>query len=311
MKSLVPFQGRHANAPYFEGWYFKITDPESGSVFALIPGVSLGQQGADSHSFIQYIDGTSGKSGYCRFPLDAFKTQDHPFRIEIAGNVFSLEEMKIDLKDDHIHADLLFSGITPWEGSLFAPGAMGPFAYIPGMECNHHVVSFHHSVSGILNWGKKKNVYRDARGYIEKDWGHSFPSAWIWMQCNGFQEKDVSLMVSIATVPWMFSSFKGFIIILHCKGKRFDFATWNFSSIKRLEISESQVLIEVRNPRQTLHILASRKRSGTLQAPVMGKMVRPISESVSSEVEIRLFEGTNSLFHGRGFQAGLEVVGSV
>ncbi len=45
------------------------------------------------------------------------------------------------------------------------------------------------------------------RGYIEKDWGTSFPSAWIWMQCNTFDTPDTSFMLSYARIPWMGSHF--------------------------------------------------------------------------------------------------------
>ncbi|MCK7537696.1 MAG: tocopherol cyclase family protein [Marinilabiliales bacterium] len=34
--------------------------------------------------------------------------------------------------------------------------------------------------------------FSGGRGYIEKDWGHSFPSAYVWMQSNHFQLARIS-----------------------------------------------------------------------------------------------------------------------
>ena len=66
MKFFTPaaFQGSLKKKSYFEGWYIKSTNPQTGKTLALIPGVSLGE---DSHGFIQIIDSSEHKTGYIRF----------------------------------------------------------------------------------------------------------------------------------------------------------------------------------------------------------------------------------------------------
>ena len=53
--------------------------------------------------------------------------------------------------------------------------------------------------------------FSNGTGYIEKDWGISFPSSYIWAQANDFSNKHCSLFISIANIPYSIFLFKGFI----------------------------------------------------------------------------------------------------
>lgn len=74
-----------------------------------------------------------------------------------------------------------------------SPGVMGPFRFAPFMECYHGVLSLDHSVDGTLEVDGERISYEGGRGYTEKDWGRSFPSAWVWVQSNDFGRTGVSL----------------------------------------------------------------------------------------------------------------------
>ena len=65
---------------------------------------------------------------------------------------------------------------------------MGWYSFVPFMECKHGIVSVNHDLSGILNVNDEVLISDGGKGYIEKDWGTSFPEAWIWMQSNNFQK---------------------------------------------------------------------------------------------------------------------------
>ena len=53
-------------------------------------------------------------------------------------------------------------------------------------------------------------TFKQDYGYIEKDWGHSFPEKYIWSQANHFPKKQASLMVSVLTILLLTTSFVGF-----------------------------------------------------------------------------------------------------
>jgi hypothetical protein len=69
------------------------------------------------------------------------------------------------------------------------------------MECYHGVLSFDHKISGSLTINEIEVNFDDGKGYLEKDWGTSIPSSWIWMQTNQFQGDVASLFGSVAKIP--------------------------------------------------------------------------------------------------------------
>lgn len=88
------FQGNKKSKKYFEGWYFKVVANNGEYRFAFIPGISLGD---DKHSFIQVVDGETGKTAYYRFPIDSFFFSSSRFAIKIGKNFFSADSFNVDL----------------------------------------------------------------------------------------------------------------------------------------------------------------------------------------------------------------------
>ena len=59
---------------------------------------------------------------------------------------------------------------------------MGPFSYIPGMECRHAVYSMKHTVNGEIRVNEQIIRFKNDMGYMEGDSGTSFPDRYIWTQ---------------------------------------------------------------------------------------------------------------------------------
>lgn len=79
---------------------------------------------------------------------------------------------------------------------------MGPFSYVPFMECNHVILSMKNNANGHININDNMLNFDNGIGYIEKDWGCSFPKKYIWCQGNNFQNPTTSFMLSIADIPF-------------------------------------------------------------------------------------------------------------
>ena len=67
----------------------------------------------------------------------------------------------------------------------------------------HGVLGFDHAIQGVLAIDDQAVDFSGGRGYIEKDWGQSFPEAWVWFQTNHFERAGVYLTASVANIPWM------------------------------------------------------------------------------------------------------------
>ncbi len=312
MKIFKPevFQGKLTADRYFEGWYFKCVDSYGAEAVSIIPGISMA--GEKSHSFIQFFDRSAGTAFYFRYDRNDFFASENEFDVRIGKNRFSLSgaELDIDAEGKRIRAELKFEGIHPWPVKLFSPGVMGWYRYVPKMECYHGVLSFNHAISGTIEVNGIRRDFSGGKGYCEKDWGTSMPAAWIWMQSNHFEEKEASIFLSVAKIPWMGGWFPGFIAGFYLKGKIYRFATYTGAALKRLEVYPDKVIIAIEGSGLVLEIEAQRAEGVELPAPVFGEMKVMIKEALSSSVKLSLkTKAGNKIFEGSGGNAGLEVVG--
>ena len=306
------YQGKRKARNYFEGWYYKHVDAPGKQIWSIIFGISFSE---DSHSFIQVIEGKTGKTEYFRFKKEKFSFEKKKLGITIAENSITGQSITLDLKGKlfQIQGTLHYQNTSSFPQKILSPGIMGWYTYAPFMECYHGVVSMNHTLQGMLTINNTEIDFSGGKGYIEKDWGRSMPSDWIWLQCNHFEEDpEMSMMVSIARIPWLTGHFPGFLSFIQHKGKVWRFATYKNTKIASLEINDSHVEFVLENKNAMLWVEVKRAGSGDLKAPVQGKMDRKIAESLDASVEIILSEKNgNILFQGKGKHAGLEVVGDV
>ncbi|HSV91884.1 MAG TPA: tocopherol cyclase family protein, partial [Desulfobacterales bacterium] len=295
---------------YFEGWYFKHVAARGGAAFAFIPGVSLSPTG--STAFVQMIDGATGATRWFPYPLEAFSCSLDEFGVSVGENRFSLEGIDVRLRDaqGEVEAHLAYTGITPLPFSIGSPNIMGPYAYVPFMECYHGVGSLDHAVTGEVRNGDRCFDFDGGRGYLEKDWGRSMPLAWIWAQVNGFAGPGSCLLFSLARIPWLGRTFPGFFALLAEGGRIHRFATYTGARVASARLDGRDLHVEIRDRSRVLRLHAERSHEGTLLAPVDGAMERRIAESIDARIRVRLeTAGGRMLFEGAGGNAGLEIVG--
>ncbi|MDP3177681.1 MAG: tocopherol cyclase family protein [Spirochaetaceae bacterium] len=148
------------------------------------------------------------------------------------------------------------------------------------------------------------------RGYAEKDWGSSMPESWIWTQSNNFAHAGDSFMLSVARVPWLGSSFTGFICVGSLGGAELREATYTGARLSKLVISERLVSLAIDRATDHIEVQVERSRGGSLRAPLRGELSRRISESVDAALRVRWIKAGALIFEGRAMKAGLEVVGN-
>ena len=304
------FQGWGKTKNYFEGWYFKVVNADATKAFAFIPGIAMDAAG-NKHSFIQVLDGKKQTAGYHRFAADDFYSLPKNFRVSIQNNSFT--ESAIQLRLPGLTGELQFTGNIPWPKPWYSPGIMGPYAFVPFMECYHGIVSMDHRVDGMIIVNGEPVDFTNGRGYIEKDWGRSFPSAYFWMQSNHFSLPGISLKCSVAKIPWVRSSFVGFIAGIWLHNRLIKFTTYNQSKLLTSFADEKKVKIVLENKQYRLEILAHRDTATELASPIRGFMEGRIEESMTSAIEVLLTDNKTKeiLLNDTGKNAGLEVAGKI
>ena len=306
------FQGSLSGRRYFEGWYFKNVSVNRDMVYSFIPGIALNRK--IPHTFIQVINGLTGKTHYIEYPLSAFSFSRKEFRVQVGASVFTRDGIQLDIDSDglKIAGQLVYSGNVKYPSSLFSPGIMGWYSFVPFMECKHAVVSVTHRIDGGLVINGDFLDFSGGKGYIEKDWGKSFPESWIWLQSNHFLHSDASMMISIAKIPWLGSFFTGFLGFLYYNETFYPFSTYLNSEISMLQRDDKRLCIEICGKDFTLQVSAAIRQSGLLRAPKSGEMNRHIKESIDSELEVNLISNKGTtIYKDHAVRAGLEVIDSI
>ena len=305
------FHGLNKKPPFFEGWYYKLVSADEEHKLAIIPGVILGQ---DAHAFVQVLDGVDGTAAYVNFPLQDFHGDAERFSVKIGANQFDGQHLKVNLDDPEcqLSGEIQLGPFNPWPVTWLLPGVMGWFAWVPGMECYHGVLSFDHSLQGKQILNGKEMDFNGGRGYMEKDWGKNFPAAWVWLQSNHFQNQRACITASVALIPWMGATFKGSIVGFWLEGKLHRFTTYLKSKIEALDVSDTQVDWVLRNRSHRLRLNAYRAEGAALRGPTHLDMGKRVIETLNASIHVRLetLQG-EVLFDSTGENAGLEVVGDL
>lgn len=264
----------------FEGWYYK--HQKGGKMVAFIPGRAKGD------AFVQMLT----PAGSRMFEVENFAVRGDT--VEAGGCTFSPLGCSVALPG--VYGELSYGPITPLKSDI-----MGPFRFLP-MECRHGVVSMAHTIRGSITADGVRQDFDGGTGYIEKDSGTSFPSAYLWLQCGDFSQ-PCSLMLSLARIPFCGISFRGCICAVVYRGREYRFATYN--GVKILEASPHRVCLARGGLLLDVGIQPS-NGGHPLLSPEKGNMSGVIRESGNAAVRARLFDRGEPVFDLKSCRAVYE-----
>lgn len=208
------------------------------------------------------------------FPIRQFRMNKAKGIMQIGENIFSRQGIRLNLEGRRKVKGILRFG--PFRVPAY--DIMGPFRFVPGMECIHAVYSMEHSVNGDLEVNGQRLKFCNGQGYMEGDSGRSFPKKYIWTQ-HFFDEGSV--MLAAASIPFMGLCFTGTTGILLRNGKEYRFATYLGASVRKMEAGE----VLIRQGKYMLRVRLPESRGNVLKAPSNGKMSRRIQEEIACRAE--------------------------
>lgn len=280
---------------YFEGWYFKHQFGKE--MIAFIPGISKDLYG-NKIAFIQII--TNQKSYYVPYSYNDCHIDRKRCYIRIDNNIFTKKGIKIDIKKE----GLWIKGIIKYgDFQKIKYDIMGPFALLPFMECNHEVLSMKHYLKGNMNINNKDISKMWGIGYVEKDWGCSFPNSYIWTQCNIFSQVPLNIMASVAEIPLLGRRFLGSICVIQYKKKEYRIAT--YLGAKVIKMKNGFLLTQ---GRYKFYVSLLKSNPQHLYAPNKGAMERGIREHPVCKVRYILTSKEIVIFDEISSYASFELV---
>ncbi len=177
---------------------------------------------------------------------------------------------------------------------------MGPFSRLP-MQCSHEVISMRHEVNGSFCIRGKTIDLQGATGYIEGDYGRSFPKEYLWLQCNDF-DTNLSIMVSIAHIPFLGFHFTGCICAITYGNKEYRLATYR--GVRIVDKSPNRIVLVQGKYRLIVHITPT--ASHALRSPNKGQMIGTIRESNNCKAEFSFTWKGRQLFHAKSNNCSYE-----
>lgn len=275
---------------YFCGWYFKCQS--ASQTLAVIPAVHTSREGRSAS--VQLLTDT-GAWNLC-FPYEVYRAQKRDLRIRVGENTFGEDGVSLNLTAPGLTAvgTLRFGPLTPIRYDI-----MGPFRFVPFMECRHSVVSMRHTVNGEVCVNGEEYRFSDAVGYIEGDRGHSFPRVYAWTQCCF---DGGSLMLSVAEIPVSPFHFTGIIGVIMWQGKEYRLATYLGAKVAKIENGE----VTVRQGDMVFTAALIEKHPHPLFAPTGGVMSRIIHESAACRAAYRFEKNGQTLFSFESEYASFE-----
>lgn len=292
--SQLRFRKTSSKKPYFEGFYFKLIT-EDQLMLILIAGISISK--SSEYAFIQVISNKHKKNKIFKFPIEVVSNRKGNDGFLIANNQFNSKNIQVNLED--LMIDITLKRKVEWKRSLVNPNIMGFLSFIPMVQCKHDILIIDSEIEGVLK--TKNNVFRfkKGKGYIEKNWGRSFPKNYLWIHANQFSDKNTSLQFAIAKPKWFL--FSPTVYIGYLMFDKISHIGTHRLSLTSVHQSNNSILIKIIKPRKIIQITLKLKLPVQLLSPEEGEIKSLITEYLNSEVHLtiekrKLFK-SNTFFH--------------
>ncbi|MDO5559932.1 MAG: hypothetical protein Q4F95_10085 [Oscillospiraceae bacterium] len=273
---------------YFKGWYFKCSSRDT--TVAFIPAVH--SDGLRKTASLQIIT----PENTLNIPFEDIDIDEKKFRISLGGCRFSKKGIFLNIKEKNMRVigKIRFGAFHPVKYDV-----MGPFRYVPFLECRHSVQSMQHTIKGDVIINGKKYCFDSGRGYIEGDRGYSFPGRYMWTQC-GF--KDGSLMLCTADIRIGGACFTGVICVIVYGSHEYRLATYLGAQVEF--IGHGRVVISQGGLRFSAQL--AEPHAQELAAPENGVMCRRIRENIRCTACYRLEDNGKCVFNFKSTAASFE-----
>ena len=256
----TPHSGYHwdeESANFFEGWYFRITLPEIAQTFAFMYSIQDPLSNQNNNGGAAQILGID-EQYLCRtFPnvKKFWAAKDYlalahwgKTDLTIATQLLDPDQFNNHVQEGYQVTATLNQGfirnpsnnhycrwqytnepIYGWGNpKSWQQSTGGLLSYLPIFEPGWQVLMAHGSATGYIDWNGNIYEFTDAPTYSEKNWGHSFPEKWFWINCNAFaNQSDLALTAVGGRRKVLGSSEEVALICLHYQGEFYEFAPWN------------------------------------------------------------------------------------
>lgn len=289
----------------FEGWYFREQGKEL--TIAFIPALHYDEEGRMTGSLQVVLPEKSWFFAY-----------DHPTNMNLPDSLFVVLGKNV-FTEACIHLDIDEPGLSI-KGDIYFDRDYGTKFRVMGpldlpivsslasrvLPCGHHIWAMEQELSGELEiracYGEiglcngkgdlrngKVFSFDGGKGYLEADYGETFPKSYFWSHCNWFEEKPLRITCAGVELP---GDRRGCFACIDQDGYRVKLATYRGAKVEAFSPEGFRI-------RQGKYVLEGWKMEGkpvTLQSPLGDAMSETTDEYLSCTVRYRLIHGEDVFF---------------
>jgi tocopherol cyclase len=276
---------------YFEGWFQKIYSKELNASIVIIYGYAT-QNTTDKTGFIQILlPKKTPEIIYFNRNEISFHPKEHIVRM--GENLLTTESIQIHTNDIHMFLKLTNNQVT----QTFK-NSMGYYYFVPHLPCYHSVLNAAHQVSGEIQLKEARYVLNNENGYLEKNWGTSFPESYIWLHAVDPLDAKVSMLFSIAEIKWLGIKFLKHVGHFCFDDKQIDLRSLNNFAFTYQRPSKDNYQIQIKSSTLQIEISIALGNNILFKGPQGGKLSNDIIHFIDADIQIRLSENNKTrTFH--------------
>lgn len=264
---------------YFEGWFQKVYSTKHKASFIIIYGYAT-RNTNDTFGFIQVlIPGNIPELIY--FSKNEISCDPDRHFVRMGTNILAMEVIRINTVRLSIHLNLNNNyPIRTFKNS------MGYTYFIPNLPCYHAVLNTYHPVSGEIRYNDVQYSLDSELGYLEKNWGTSFPENYFWLHAVDPNDSQVSLLFSRAEIKWLGKKFIKHVGHFRFEGKQIDLRELKNFAVSTLVLNPHSQLIQISSKTIQLDILIMYGNKVMFKGPEEGNLSRDILHHSDALIDV-------------------------
>jgi|GEM_PF-444271 len=284
-------QGSFDRKKYFEGWFHKIYSEKYKASFILIYGYTTGNS-TKKFGFIQ-VHIPNQKVLIMYFDKNEVFCDPNRHVVRMGEHILTTNKIDINTKEIGIQLHLTNNQSIPT-----FKNSMGYSYVIPNLTCYHAILNKSHLVSGEIRTANTSFALDQDMGYLEKNWGTSFPENYIWLHAVDPADAKVNLLFSQAEIKWMGSTFFRHLGYLNFENEYIDLRLLKNSIVSSSFVSSEKQVIHISSKLIELEISIVLGEQVLFKGPEDGALRRDIIHYTDALIEVKLKQNAGiRLFH--------------
>jgi len=274
-------RGTFERNKFFEGWFQKVYSKAHKASFILIYGYAT-HNSDNEFGFLQIlIPNQTPEIVY--FPKNQVSCDIKKHQFRMGKNLLTSELIRIDING--ISIELNLKNKQPFRTFK---NSMGYTYFIPNLPCYHSVLNTAQSVSGEIKHQGQCYTLDHEMGYLEKNWGTTFPESYFWVHAVDPNNPAISLLFSRAKIVWLGKTYIKHVGYLCYDGQQIELRELKNCAVSNSNISPENRIIQIRSASAQLDLALGYGREVQFKGPKDGALSRMIHHQADAKVEVSL-----------------------